>query len=119
MTCLITQRALESLLLIFKICLFRENDSSIVMPRNLHEVAGVKTTLSIVRMCADKSNVLLGGCITMYYLLVAFRDSLFSQNQLKMVTMGVLALLNKRDDLESDKKTVVSSANDKIFSVVL
>ena len=33
--------------------------------------------------------------------------------------MDELAVLNKRDGLESDKKTVVSSANDKIFSVVL
>ena len=51
--------------------------------------------------------------------LVAFRDNLFAQNQLKMASNDVLALLNKRDGLESDKKTVVSSANDKIFSVVL
>ena len=56
----------------------------------------------------------------MYCVLVAFRDSLFAQNQLKMASMDVLALLNKRDGSESDKKTVVSSAklNDKIFSVV-
>ena len=55
----------------------------------------------------------------MYYVLVAFKDNLFAQNQLKIASMDVLALLNKRDGFESDKKTVLSSANDKIFSVVL
>ena len=55
----------------------------------------------------------------MYCALVAFKDSLFAQNQLKIVSMDVLALLNNRDGFESDKKTVESSANDKIFSVVL
>ena len=54
-----------------------------------------------------------------YCVLVAFKDSLLAQNQLKIASMDVLALLNKRDGLESDKKTVVSSANDKILSVVL
>ena len=38
LTCLITKRALESLLLIFKICLFQESDLSMAIPRNLHEV---------------------------------------------------------------------------------
>ena len=35
-----------------------------------------------------------------------------------LIPSDVLALLNKRDGFESEKKTV-SSANDKIFSVVL
>ena len=55
----------------------------------------------------------------MYCVLVAFKDSLLAQSQLKIASMDVLALLNKRDGLESDKKMAVSSANDKIFSVVL
>ena len=33
LTCLIKKTALESLLLIFKICVFQESDSSIVIPR--------------------------------------------------------------------------------------
>ena len=37
--CFTTKVALESLLLIFKICLLQERDSSIVIPGNLHEVA--------------------------------------------------------------------------------
>ena len=55
----------------------------------------------------------------MYCVLVAFKDTLFAQTQLKIASMDMLALLNKRDGFESDKRTVVSSANDKICSVVL
>lgn len=36
-----------------------------------------------------------------------------------MASKDVFALLNKFVESESDKKTVVSSANDKIFSLVL
>jgi len=51
-------------------------------------------------------------------ILVALRDNLFAQNQLKIASRLRFALLNKLIGLESDRKTVVSSANDTIFSVV-
>jgi len=54
----------------------------------------------------------------MYCVLVALRDSLFAQNQLKIASRLRFALLNKLIGLESNRKTVVSSANDTIFSVV-
>ena len=60
------------------------------IPGNLHEVVGVRITLSIIRLYVDKSNV-LGGCITMYCVLVAFKDSLFAHNQLQIASMDVLA----------------------------
>jgi len=54
----------------------------------------------------------------MYCVLVALRDSLFVQNRLKIASRLRFGLLNKLTGLESDRKTVVSSANDTIFSVV-
>ena len=54
----------------------------------------------------------------MHCVLVALRDNLFAQNQLKIASRLRFALLNKLIGLESDRKTMLSSANDTIFSVV-
>ena len=51
----------------------------------------------------------------MHCVLVALRDSLFAQNQLKIASRLRFVLLNKLIGLELDRKTVVSSANDIIF----
>ena len=50
---------------------------------------------------------------------MAFKDNLLAQNQLNTASSDLFALLNNRIGSESERNTVVSSANDNIFSVVL
>ena len=61
-------------------------------------------TKEFARSCLGQNHILVGCCITMYCVLVVYRDRLFAQNQLQMAPMEVLALVNKRLVSESDKK---------------
>ena len=63
-TCFITNMAFEILLLVLDSYFLHDRDSSKVIPRNLHEVTLLNITLSICRLCADKSRFLCGGFIT-------------------------------------------------------
>ena len=49
-TCFITNRAFDILLLIPDSCFLHDRDSSKVIPRNLHEVTLLNITLSIFRL---------------------------------------------------------------------
>jgi len=73
---------------------FQQNQSSVVVSRNLQEVTWNK-------------------------IFVAFKANLFTQNQLKIASKDEFALLNRIAESASERNTVMSSAKDKIFSVVL
>ena len=113
-----TNNAHEILPLIRDRCFCQHSDSSIVMPRNLQELARIRVLPMIDSLCWSRFWNLEAGWINMSCILVALRDNLFAQNQLKIASRLRFALLNKLIGLESDRKTVVSSANDTIFSVV-
>ena len=53
-----------------------------------------------------------------YYVFFALRANLFAQNQSKRSCMEVLARWNKRLRFESERNKVVSSAKERIFSLV-
>ena len=99
-------------------CFCQHSDSSIVMPRNLQELARIRVLPLIDSLCWSRFWKLEVVWINMYCVLIVLRDSLFAQNQLKIASRLRFALLNKLIGIESDRKTVVSSANDTIFSVV-